>query len=147
MLLLCILGEKGPKSRIKPLPYLRAFCLAAEIRPKHKEVSFRKAHGKHMVRVQAVEQKVQIQPFRGKSSQGGGNGLGLRSKQRERTALWVGKKHDCKSGELRRSVWLESKIYRERSANISKGHIMQGRKRNVCHCFESELQWIRERRC
>lgn len=75
------------------------------------------------------EQKVQIQLFRGKSSQEGGNGLGFRSKQRERTALLIGKNHNCRGGELRRWVWLKSKIYRERSVNMSKSHVMQGKRK------------------
>ena len=91
-LLLCVLGAEGPKCRIRFLSCLRAYCVAGEIRPKHTEVIIRT--GKHVVRVQAGEQKVQIQRIGGKSFQEGGNGLGLRSKQRERTALWVGKKHE-----------------------------------------------------
>lgn len=82
MPLLCVLGEEGQKCIIKSLPSLKAYCLADEIRPTCKEINI--STGKHMVRTQAVEQKVQIQSFRRKSYQEGGNELGLRSKQRER---------------------------------------------------------------
>lgn len=52
-------------------------------------------------------------------------------------------KHDRRCRELRRPFGQESDLHREKWAHIS-GHL-QGRKGEVCHHLESELQWVRKR--